>query len=187
MEHTHSVRWPAGHEPLGAALHEVNTCRSSADPDAICAWLVRPDHWREFYGNALRVRHRAGPWPELALGTRFSWITFGAPVNTEITELEAPYRLAWTGSGLGSVGHHGWVLTPTEEGVRFAPRKPSAGSRWVRSHRWRHRSCAASTSAGWRAQRASPSPGDGPEAQTPLLTGSGSGAGAALGAGLSSK
>ena len=127
MEHTHSVRWPAGHEPLGAALHEVNTCRSSADPDAIWAWLVRPDHWREFYGNALRVRHRAGPWPELALGTRFSWITFGAPVTTEITELEAPYRLAWTGSGLGSVGHHGWVLTPTEEGCEIRTEETQRG------------------------------------------------------------
>lgn len=122
-----TVRWPAGHEPAGAALYEVNACTSGADPEAIWAWLVRPDRWREFYGNALRVRHRAGPWPELALGTRFSWVTFGAPVTTEVTELEAPYRLAWTGRGLGSVGHHGWVLTPTATGCEIRTEETQRG------------------------------------------------------------
>jgi hypothetical protein len=38
-------------------------------------------------------------------------------VTTEITEFEPPHRLAWTGSGLGAVGHHGWVLTPSSSGV----------------------------------------------------------------------
>ncbi|MGH2714402.1 MAG: SRPBCC family protein [Thermoleophilaceae bacterium] len=122
-----TVRWPEGHEPAGAALHEVNACASGADPEAVWAWLVRPDRWREFYGNALRVRHRAGPWPELALGTRFSWVTFGAPVTTEVTELETPYRLAWTGGGLGSVGHHGWVLTPTATGCEIRTEETQRG------------------------------------------------------------
>lgn len=105
------VRWPAGHEPAGAAINEVNTGTSHAAPQAVWAWLVRPDRWTAYYGNARRVRHLAGPWPEIALGSRFSWVTFGAPVTTEITEFEPFERLAWTGSGLGSRGHHAWVLT----------------------------------------------------------------------------
>lgn len=122
-----TVRWPAGHEPAGAALHEVNVCSSSADPEAVWAWLVRPDHWREFYVNALRVRHVTGPWPELALSTRFSWITFGAPVTTEVTEFEAPHRLAWTGHGLGAVGHHAWVLTATAGGCEIHTEETQRG------------------------------------------------------------
>lgn len=114
-----AVRWPAGHDPAGAAVHEVNRCSSSADAEAVWAWLVRPDRWRDFYSNAMRVRHGTGPWPEVGLGTRFSWVTFGAPVTTEVTEFEPPFRLAWTGTGLGSVGHHAWVLTPVATGCEI--------------------------------------------------------------------
>ena len=111
-----AVRWPPGHEPAGADVHAVNVTESSAPPEAVWAWLVRPDRWNAFYGNALRIRHISGPWPELDMGTTFRWITFGAPVTTEVTECEPHARLAWTGHGLGAVGHHAWVLDPTPSG-----------------------------------------------------------------------
>ncbi|MGL4742837.1 MAG: hypothetical protein ACRCZD_01235, partial [Phycicoccus sp.] len=76
------TRWPTGHEPPGADVHVVNTGRSRAAPDEVWSWLVRPDRWSTYYGNARRVRHRSGTWPEVTLGTRFSWVTFGAPVTT---------------------------------------------------------------------------------------------------------
>ncbi len=110
------IRWPAGHEPDGATVHVVNRGRSPAPPEALWAWLVRPDTWRTFYVNARRVRPQAGPWPQVTLGSRFSWITFGAPVTTTITEFEPFERLAWTGTGLGSAGHHAWLLTPDGAG-----------------------------------------------------------------------
>ena len=83
------------------------------------AWLVRPDRWDVFYANAWRVLPLDGPWPVLGLGSRFRWITFGAPVTTEITEFEAPHRLGWTGTGLGAVGHHAWLIEPTGAGCRI--------------------------------------------------------------------
>jgi uncharacterized protein YndB with AHSA1/START domain len=104
------IMWPAGHEPGGAAIHAVNSAGSAASPEEVWAWLVRPDRWREYYRNALRIRHLAGAWPEVGLGSSFSWITFGVAVKTEITEYEPFERLAWTGSGLGSRGHHAWLL-----------------------------------------------------------------------------
>lgn len=122
-----TVHWPAGHEPAGAAIHEVNRGRSEAAPEAVWAWLTRPDRWGEFYSNARRVRHLGGHWPEVGLGTRFSWVTFGAPVTTEITEFDPPHRLAWTGSGLGSRGHHAWVLTPAEDGTSILTEETQRG------------------------------------------------------------
>ncbi|QNR39528.2 SRPBCC domain-containing protein [Mycobacterium avium] len=111
-----TVQWPAGHEPAGAAIHETNLGASRAAPEAVWAWLVRPDRWHDYYSNAKRMRTRGGPWPGVELGSRFSWVTFGAPVTTEITEYEPQERLAWTGSGLGSRGHHAWVLTARSDG-----------------------------------------------------------------------
>jgi carbon monoxide dehydrogenase subunit G len=105
------IRWPDAHSPAGAAVHETNTAITHATPEAVWAWLVRPDRWSAYYGNASKVRHISGPWPEIALGTTFSWVTFHTKVTTEVTEFEPFHRLAWTGGGLGSVGHHAWLLT----------------------------------------------------------------------------
>lgn len=110
------VQWPNGHEPAGAAIHEVTTGSSLAPPEAVWAWLVRPDRWSDYYSNVQRVRHVDGPWPEVAMGTVFSWVTFNVPVTTEITEYQQDERLAWTGKGLGARGHHGWVLTARDDG-----------------------------------------------------------------------
>jgi uncharacterized protein YndB with AHSA1/START domain len=110
------VRWPVGHEPEGAAIHEVNLGQSSAPPEAVWAWLVSPERWSTYYSNAHDMRPLAGSWPELDLGTRFSWVTFGTRVTTEVTEFEPFARLAWTGSGRGARGHHAWMLTPRTDG-----------------------------------------------------------------------
>jgi hypothetical protein len=111
-----AVRWPAGHEPRGAAIHAVNLARSAAPPSAVWSWLADPTRWEAYYGNAHHVRHLAGSWPEVHLGTRFSWTTFGTRVTTEITEYEPFERLAWTGRGRGARGHHAWILTPRSDG-----------------------------------------------------------------------
>jgi hypothetical protein len=38
-------------------------------------------------------------------------------VITKVTEFEPYERLAWTGSGRGSRGHHAWILLPEQEGT----------------------------------------------------------------------
>jgi uncharacterized protein YndB with AHSA1/START domain len=112
-----TAHWPTGQEPAGAAIHEVNRGRSDAPVDRVWAWLIRPALWETYYDNVSKVRHMAGPWPEIGLGSRFSWVTFGVPVTTEVTECEPCERLAWTGSGRGSRGHHAWILTPDAGGT----------------------------------------------------------------------
>src|SRR6185436_7788226 len=110
------IHWPYDHRPEGAAIHEASTAIAQATPEEVWAWLVRPDRWAEYYANVSKVRHRAGPWPAIATGTKFSWVTFHTKVTTVVTECEPFARLAWTGGGLGSVGHHAWLLTPTDDG-----------------------------------------------------------------------
>ncbi|MCV7029690.1 hypothetical protein AWC25_14930 [Mycobacterium sherrisii] len=79
-------------------------------------WLARPDRWEAYYRNVRRVRHLGGPWPELALGSRFSWTTFNVPVTTEVTDCEPFGRLAWSAQGRGLRAHHVWLLTSCEDG-----------------------------------------------------------------------
>jgi hypothetical protein len=111
-----TIDWPDIHRPAGAAIYETNTAMAQATPEAAWAWLVRPDRWSEFYSNVGNVRHISGPWPAIALGTTFSWVTFHTKVTTEVTEFVPFRRLAWTGGGLGSTGHHAWLLTATDDG-----------------------------------------------------------------------
>lgn len=143
-----SVRWPEGHAPDGASIYVPNHTRTTADPELVWAWLTRPEQWHRFYSNAKRIRHKAGPWPQLELGSRFSWITFGALVTTEVTEYEPLKRLAWTGQGLGASAHHEWLLVAdgpewqiiTEETQRgLLPRlvRPTMRPQMLRRHqRW---------------------------------------------------
>jgi hypothetical protein len=143
-----TVHWPAGHEPAGAAIHEVNSGRSVATPELVWAWLVRPDLWHTYYANVRDVRHIAGPWPEIGLGSRFSWVTFRAPVITEVTEFEPHERLAWTGSGRGSRGHHAWILLPEEGGTFIHTEETSAVFPRAYSARSSDRRCAVNTGSG---------------------------------------
>jgi hypothetical protein len=66
-------------------------------------------------------------WPQLTLGSEFSWITFGAPVTTVVTEFAPPLRLAWTGRGLGSSGHHAWLLNPLPTGCQIITEETQRG------------------------------------------------------------
>ena len=104
------VRWPAGQEPEGADVHVVNSASSAAGAAEVWAWITRPDLWGRYYANARLIRPQSGSWPQLQTGSRFRWMTFGAIVTTTVTEHEPFERLAWTGGGLGSVGHHAWVI-----------------------------------------------------------------------------
>jgi uncharacterized protein YndB with AHSA1/START domain len=145
---TTRVRWPENHAPVGASIYVSNHTPTTADPELVWAWLTRPEQWHRFYGNAKRVRHKAGPWPQLEPGSRFSWITFGALVTTEVTEYEPFKRLAWTGRGLGASAHHEWLLEAdgpeweivteeTQRGLLPSLVKPIMRPQMLRQHqRW---------------------------------------------------
>lgn len=111
------IRWPAEHRPEGAVLHAVNELQIAAERERVFAWVRRPDLWPSYYGNSRLVRHLEGSWPEVEIGSRFRWLTFGVIVASEIVELEPPERIAWSAKELGASGHHGWVLEERDGGT----------------------------------------------------------------------
>ncbi|MGH2924305.1 MAG: SRPBCC family protein [Solirubrobacterales bacterium] len=114
-----AIRWPEGHRPEESRLHAVNELEIDAPRERTFAWLARPELWPSFYGNCRWVRHLDGDWPNVALGTRFRWLTFGVIVFSEIVEFEPPERIAWSAKELGAKGHHGWVLEKRRGGRTF--------------------------------------------------------------------
>jgi uncharacterized protein YndB with AHSA1/START domain len=112
-----AIRWPEQHRPEVSALYAVNELQIAAPPDRVFAWLRRPDLWPSYYGNSRFVKHLEGPWPEVELGSRFRWFTFGVMVQSVIVEFEPPERLAWSAKELGATGHHGWVLSGRDGGT----------------------------------------------------------------------
>ena len=143
-----AIRWPDEHTPDASVFHAANELQIPAAPEVIWAWLCRPDLWPRYYGNARLIKHLAGPWPEIEVGSRWRWLSFGAFVTTEVVEYQPHERLAWSAKELGGSGHHGWVLrlqdggtfVRTEEtqkgpGIRLA--KPVLRPLMVRYHqRW---------------------------------------------------
>ncbi len=111
------ISWPEQYRPEVCPLHAVNELQIDADRERVFAWLRRPDLWPSYYSNARLVRHREGPWPEVELGSRFRWLTFGVIVSSQIVEFEPPERIAWSAKELGASGHHGWALTERDGGT----------------------------------------------------------------------
>jgi uncharacterized protein YndB with AHSA1/START domain len=114
-----AIDWPAGLSPGETPLHAVNELEIPADRDRVFAWLRRPDLWPSYYGNSRFVATRGGAWPEVELGSRFRWLTFGVIVRSEIVVFDPPERIAWSASELGARGHHEWVLEKRRGGGTF--------------------------------------------------------------------
>jgi hypothetical protein len=111
------INWPEEHTPERSAFHAVNELQMPAEPEVVWAWLCRPGLWPSYYSNAKLIKHLAGPWPALELGSRFRWWSFGAFVNSEVVEFEPPGRISWDAKVLGGRGYHGWVLRPQNGGT----------------------------------------------------------------------
>ena len=126
-DHETAIRWPDGYEPEGAPIYAVNKLEIDAPRERVWAWLERPDLWPSFYSNCWRVRHMDGPWPEVRLGSRFRWITFGTLVTSQIVEFDPPERLSWDARELGAKGLHGWVLEKRRGGCYVVTEETQRG------------------------------------------------------------
>jgi uncharacterized protein YndB with AHSA1/START domain len=128
------ISWPGEHTPDASAFHAVNELQIPAEPEVVWAWLCRPDLWPSFYSNARLIKHLGGPWPEIELGSRWRWLSFGAFVTSELVEYRPVERLAWSATELGGSGHHGWVLRRSDGGtfVRTEETQKGLGIRLVK-------------------------------------------------------
>jgi uncharacterized protein YndB with AHSA1/START domain len=122
-----SISWPAEHTPERSAFHAINELQSSAPRSAVWEWICQPDLWPTYYSNARLIKHLAGPWPKLELGSRFRWWSFGAFVTSEVVEFEPEERIAWDAKVLGGRGHHGWILSANEGGTHIRTEETQKG------------------------------------------------------------
>jgi hypothetical protein len=123
-----SIAWPDGLAPEEAHIHVRNELVTDVTARAIWPWLLRATRWRELYSNCRGLRFVDERGPDLAIDTRFTWWTFGAKVDTRVTELVPFERLAWTGTGLGARGHHAWLLEERGGETRFVTEETQRGA-----------------------------------------------------------
>jgi hypothetical protein len=121
-----AVDWPEELHPDRAHVFAHNELETRATPEAIWPWLVQATRWPEIYANCRGLRLYDGA-TELALGTRFTWWTFGVRVETVVDGFEPNRYLAWSGAGLGARGYHAWILEPTARGCRFVTEETQRG------------------------------------------------------------
>lgn len=110
------VNWPPKYAPENAPVHVRNEMTMAAPADAVWAWLIRAPLWPTWYPNSAGVQLAAGAGPDLALGTRFHWRTFGASLDSTVREFVPGERIAWDAQGVGADVYHAWVLRRTPEG-----------------------------------------------------------------------
>jgi hypothetical protein len=121
------IRWPEPYEPSRTAVHVRNELAMAALPAAVWSWLVRAELWPGWYRNAHRVHIVGGPRPDLALGTRFRWRTFGVAIDSTVEECLPCERLAWTARGAGVRAYHAWYLRPAGYGCHVLTEETQNG------------------------------------------------------------
>ncbi|HZU62153.1 MAG TPA: SRPBCC domain-containing protein [Novosphingobium sp.] len=144
----HEIFWPEDYLP-GFCDNFASNEVILADLAAADVWplLAGAPAWPGYYANAANIRFHDGAGPLLALHTRFSFETFGFPVEAEVVEYAAPAlghpgRIAWHGwAGEGASRldvHHAWLVEElpggrlrilTQETQKGAPARDLARAR----------------------------------------------------------
>jgi hypothetical protein len=91
----------------------------AAKYDAVWAWLVRVALWPSWYPNSANIVFLNGEGPDLALGKRFRWKTFGVTVESAVLEFVPYERIAWDAKGFGVDAYHAWLVEPRGEKESF--------------------------------------------------------------------
>lgn len=110
------IIWPDDLRPGNSPIFTHNELHIPAEPHIIWAWLVRAELWPTWYANCSNLTILSGSGPDLQLGTKFTWTTFGVQVETVVEEFELFGKLAWRGGGLGAQGYHAWLIEVTTNG-----------------------------------------------------------------------
>jgi uncharacterized protein YndB with AHSA1/START domain len=123
------IRWPERYHPARCPIHVSNELAIAAPIEVVWAWLVRAPLWPGWYPNSADVRFLAGAPPDLALGTRFQWKTFGVTIRSTVREFVPCERIAWDAQALGLDVYHAWLLRKTPEGCHVLTEETQHG--WV--------------------------------------------------------
>lgn len=121
------IEWPDRFDPHIAPVHVRNELIMEASCEAVWAWLVRAELWPTWYSNSRNIRFIEKLPPDLQLGTRFEWKTFGISLVSTVVEFIPEKKLAWNAEGLGISAYHSWLLQKTEAGCRAVTEETQYG------------------------------------------------------------
>jgi len=127
MVESNKILWPARYEPANCPVHVRNELAMASYPEAVWAWLIRAQLWPTWYPNSVNIRFLSGQPPDLALGTRFRWKTFGVTIESEVKEFVPYERLAWDGHGSGLDVYHAWLVIRTNQGCNVITEETQRG------------------------------------------------------------
>lgn len=116
MAQPNQIRWPSRYEPANSPVHVHNEISITSSPETVWAWLIRAQLWHTWYPNSANVQFLTGQPPDLALGTRFQWKTFGVTIQSKVLEFIPYERIAWDAHGTGLDAYHAWLIQKTSEG-----------------------------------------------------------------------
>lgn len=106
------INWPDKYHPSHTSVHVTNSLSVTVKPEHLWAWLIRAQLWPTWYPNSSDVVFLNSSGPDLGLGTRFRWKTFGVTIESEVHEFEPFRRLAWNAVGTGVDAYHAWLFEP---------------------------------------------------------------------------
>jgi len=111
MAASNKILWPSRYDPANCPVHVRNELATASNPETVWAWLIRAQLWPTWYPNSANIQFLLGQPPDLALGTRFRWKTFGVTIESTVLEFKPYQRLAWDAHGNGLNGYHAWLIT----------------------------------------------------------------------------
>jgi hypothetical protein len=113
------IHWPDGFHPEQADLFAHNEIVVQASCEKVFANLVDAQVWPSWYPNSHNVKLSNSPDGKLHRETRFSWDTFGVPIDSRVHEFVPDSRLGWFGNGTGMRAYHTFLLIRTGEGCHI--------------------------------------------------------------------
>lgn len=114
MANQTQILWPSRYDPEKTPVHVHNELAIASLPEVVWAWLIRAPLWPTWYPNASNICFLSGNPPDLALGTRFRWKTFGVTIESTVLEFVPYERVGWDGHANGLDVYDAWLLQKTD-------------------------------------------------------------------------
>ena len=127
MATSNKIVWPSSYDPANCPVHVRNELAMASNPETVWAWLIRAQLWPTWYPNSANIQFLSGQSPDLALGTRFRWKTFGVTIESTVLEFVPYERLAWDAHGIGLDSYHAWLIIRTSQGCSVVTEETQRG------------------------------------------------------------
>jgi hypothetical protein len=105
-----AIHWPSSHTPDKAILFAHNEIVIAASCEKVWSHIVDARKWPDWYPNSRDVRLVNSNSGVLEKDTRFTWSTFGLPVDSTVAEFVSANRLGWFGKAPDVDAYHTWLL-----------------------------------------------------------------------------